>query len=148
MKLKTQITNLQYFLSGQKVVSDKDFVKSLKLKNGDYLEIETWKERNVGFHRKYFALINCTINHLPENMTDEFRNIDNLRRYVTILTGRFDLVPSLKGDPIPQAHSISFRTMDNEAFEHLYKESLHIILKHFLKGMDVKDFENDILNFF
>jgi len=132
MKIIAKIKERQYFLSGIETEGD-NFKKSLKLIEGDNIQIEVWKERNINFHKKYFALIKCTIHHMPEAISYEFRNIDNLRKYVTILTGRFDLIPSLKGDPIPEAHSISFKSMDNEAFESLYSDSLYIILKHFFK---------------
>ena len=50
-------------------------IKSLKVKDGEMVKIEHWKERNVGFHRKYFALLNCTIYHLPEkSVFDRFRD--------------------------------------------------------------------------
>ena len=56
-------------------VSDSDFRKILKLKDGDIFKGEKWRDRNVMFHRKYFALLNCTINHLPESQEfDRFRN--------------------------------------------------------------------------
>ncbi|MFA5300292.1 MAG: DUF1367 family protein [Lutibacter sp.] len=147
MIFKAQITNIEFFASGLQSCSDNDFKKLLKMKEGDYIEVETWKERNINFHKKYFALMNCTINHLPESFDVEFKSLDNLRKYVTICTGRFDLLPSLKGQPIPVAHSISFKNMDEAEFSDLYSDSLNVILKHFLKDISKEDFENDILNF-
>lgn len=127
--------------------TDDDFKKSQKVDFGGVVEVEVWKQRNVQLHRKYFAFLNCTLYHMPESVPDEFRNIDNLRRYITINTGRYDLVPSLKGKPIPQAKSISFKNMDDEDFKKLYSDSIDFVLKYFLKGISLEEFKNDILNF-
>lgn len=128
-------------------VSDSDYTKILKLKDGDVLEVKTWSQRNYSFLRKYFALMNTSIHHLPESFDQEFHNLDNFRKYVTILTGRYKLIPSLKGEPIPEADSISFDKMDQEEFNKLYSDSLNVILKYFLKGISQEEFEKDIMNF-
>jgi len=149
MKAKLQIKNLEFFMTGISAINDDNFKKLLKLDEGDYCEIETWKERNIDFHRKYFALLNCTINHLPENLMVDFGHIDKIRKYIMILIGEFDVIPTLKEDsnPIPQARSISFKSMDNNKFSEIYSKSLDVILKHFLKDISMEDFERDILNF-
>ena len=65
--------------------TDEDFKNWLKLKDGDYCEIETWKERNVTNHRRFFALLNRTIYLLPEEPEfDKLRNIE----YIPITTMR------------------------------------------------------------
>lgn len=147
MEFKVQITSIEYFLSGIKVINDRDYKKLCKLNENEFLDIKTWKERNILFHKKYFALMNASIYHLPEYIDQEFHNIDNFRKYVTILTGRFNLIPSLKGESIPEAHSIKFDKIDDEEFKSLYSDSINVILKYFLKDISKEDFENDILNF-
>lgn len=147
MNFKAQIKNVESFRGSIQTLIESDYKKLFKLENNDYIHIETWKERNVQFLRKYFALMKCVIYHLPESVADEFHNIDNIRRYITINTGRYDLIPSLTGEPIPQAKSISFKNMDEDEFNSLYQDSLNIILKYFLKDISLEDFELDIQNF-
>ena len=148
MNIKFKIINLEYFSQGVEFITDEDYKKSFKLKEGDNINCETWKERNIQFLRKYFALINCTLYHLPESIDEEFKNIDNLRKYITIASGRYKLIPSLKGDPIPEAQSISFKNMDEEEFQNLYNDTLNVIMKYFLKHIKLVDFEMDIMNFY
>lgn len=143
MKYLVQVEQNTY-----KPVSDDDFRKSLRVKDGDYLMVETWKERNVKFLRKYFALLNCTINHLPENIDfDRYRNVDSLRKEIMIQNGRFKIMTTLGGKAWYEPDSINFKSMDEEKFEQVYKEAIDTILKYFIKHISREDFENDILNF-
>lgn len=129
-------------------VSDEDYRKMLKLKTGDFLKIETWKGRNVNFHRKFFALINCAVNHLPEDSQfDRFRNVEYLRKYLMICTGNCEVIIGFSGKESYIPNSISFKSMDEEAFSKIYSSCLDAILKYFLKHLSQEDFEKDILNF-
>ncbi len=146
MKLFVKIENIDnYQLSP---ISDDDYRKMLKLKSGDHLMIETWKERNIKFHRKFFAMLNCAINHLPEDeQYDRFRNLEYFRKYLMIITGNCEVLIGLTGKENYIPMSISFKSMDNYSFEVIYSGCLSAILKHFLKHISLEDFENDILNF-
>ena len=129
-------------------VSNDDYRKSLKVKDGDYVMIDTWKERNIRFHRKYFALLNCAINHLPEDSDyDRYRNVDTLRKEIMLQNGRYKIYETLGGKTTYEADSISFKSMDEEKFSEVYNEAVDTILKYFLKHISKEDFENDILNF-
>lgn len=132
----------------QEPVTDEDFKKSLKIKEGDFLTVETWKERNVEFHKKYFALLKCAINIFPEDEAfDPYRNLDSLRKEIMLQNNRFDTHETLGGKKSYIPHSISFRSMDNEKFEEIYSEALDTLLKHFLKFVSREDFEQHIMDF-
>jgi len=129
-------------------VIEDDFKKFLKLKPGDRGTFETWKERNVNFHRKYFALLKHCIYHMPEDENfDRFRNIESLRREIMLQNGRFDIHTTLGNKIHYVIHSISFKSMDNEEFEKVYAEALNTILKRFLKNISQEDFESDLIGF-
>jgi hypothetical protein len=147
MDFKAQISDLEAFKGSLSSMTDSGFKRLSKLSQNDFVEIKTWKERDVLMLRKYFALIKCTIYHLPESFDVEFSNIDNLRKYLMILIGEYYMIPSLKGGYIPQAKSIAFQNMDEEEFKRIYNATLDCILKHFLKDIDQVDFELDILRF-
>lgn len=143
---------MKYFVKvvngDQMPISNDDYRKSLKVKDNDFLCIETWKDRNIQYHRKYFALLNCCINHLPEDeQFDRFRNVDSLRHEIMYQNGRFKIHRTLGGKESYEPHSISFKSMDNIKFEEIYNEAINTILKYFLKHISKEDFENDILNF-
>jgi len=130
-------------------ISDSDFKKSLKLKAGDHIKIETWKERNILFHRKFFGLLNCTINLLSEaEKFDKLRNIDYLRKELMVLIGEVDFRFTMTGEKCIEVRSISFKSMDNEKFEHIYTLSLNAILKHYLQDISIEDFESQIIHFY
>jgi len=128
--------------------TDEDFKNWLKLKDGDYCEIETWKERNVTNHRRFFALLNRTIYLLPEEPEfDKLRNIDYLRKEILILIGEVDVHISMDGTMYMQPKSISFRSMDDVEFNRIYHLCTGKIVNTFLKYISLEDFETYILKF-
>ncbi len=124
------------------------FKKSLKLKPNDYIRIEKWQERNVNFHRKFFAFLNTVIYFLPEDEKyDRFRNIDYLRYELMIMIGEVNIHLTMVGEQILRPKSLSFKSMDNEQFEQVYSLSVDMALKYFLHDISKEDFEKHILNF-
>jgi hypothetical protein len=124
------------------------FKKSLKLKTGDFIKIETWKERNINFHRKYFAFLNTVIYFLPEDaIYDKLRNIDYLRGEIMILVGEVDIRISMDGKENFWPKSINFKSMDEEQFEKVYSMSIDAALKYYLKDISLENFEKYLLNF-
>jgi hypothetical protein len=124
------------------------FKKSLKLHPGDFIRIETWKKRNILFHRKFFAFLNTVIYFLPEDEKyDRFRNIDYLREELMIIIGEVDIHIRFDGEQHLKAKSISFKSMDNEKFEHVYSLCIDAVLKYFLHNISKDNFEKYLLNF-
>jgi len=129
-------------------VGVESFKKSLKLKEGDFVRIETWKERNILLHRKYFAFLNTVIYFLPEDSKfDKLRNIDYLRKEIMLLIGEVDLHVSMDGTQHMTPKSLSFKSMDESEFERVYRESVTAALKYFLLDIELSDFEAYIINF-
>ena len=127
---------------------DEDFKNWLKLKDGDYCEIETWTERNVTNHRRFFALLNRTIYLLPEEPEyDKLRNIEYLRKELMILIGQVDTHITMKGELILIPKSISFKSMDDVEFNRIYHLCTEKIVNTFLKDISLEDFETYILKF-
>lgn len=148
MKFKFKVKDIDKFRDSVEFITDKDFVVGLKLKEAQYISSETWKERNINFHRKFFAFINATIHLLPEDQKyDKLRNPDYLRRKLMIMIGEVDSIYDMNGVEHLQARSISFKSMDDEKFGFIYKACIDATLKYFLHGISMKDFENTIANF-
>lgn len=129
-------------------VDSDDFRKSLKIENGEVVRVEYWKKRNYEFHKKYFALLQCTIYHLPEDTAwDRWRDIEPLRKETLRLIGHYTEYTTIDGTIQQIPDSIDFKSVDNEEFERIYQRSIDVILKYFLKNISKEDFEESILGF-
>ena len=138
MEFKFRILNADKFRECVGFDTDKDFVKSLKLKDDQHISAEIWRERNILLHRKFFAFLNAVIYLLPEE-----KKYDSLRNII----GEVDEIIGMDGQVHLQAKSISFKSMDEEKFSPIYKSCVDATLKHFLHWISIKDFENTIANF-
>jgi len=131
-----------------KNTAEKDYAKFLKIKPGNIGRFTSWKERNILFHRKFFALIQYAIYHLPEDdFYDKWRNEKSMRTEIMFQNGRFDIHETIGGKKSYVPRSISFKSMDNEEFEKIYKEAFDTIMKHFLKGISLEEFQNGLAGF-
>lgn len=147
MEFKAQIKNVEKFKESLQTNSD-EYKYLLRLTDGNFVSIKTWKDRNVMFLRKFFAFLNAVIYLLPENSKyDRLRNKEYLRKQLMIITGNCDIVYDLKGKEHLQAHSISFESMDEVKFQEVYSSCVNAALKYYLHWISIKDFENTIANF-
>jgi hypothetical protein len=148
MKLHAKIEDVKLFLKSVLIETDEDYKNSFKLKDGDYIEIETWKERNITNHRRFFALLLRTIYLLPEDSEfDKLRNIEYLRKELMILIGEVNTHITMKGEMILIPKSISFKTMDDVEFNRIYHLCTEKIVNTYLKHISLEDFETYILKF-
>jgi len=123
------------------VDTDEDFKQSLKLKVGDYVNIEVWKERSIVNHRKFFALLNRTIYLLPEGPEyEKLRNIEYLRKELMILIGNVDTHVTMKGEMILIPKSINFQQMDDVEFNRIYFLCTQAIINTYLKHITLEQF--------
>ena len=116
-----------------------DFDSKRKLKIGETYECEIKNPRNIGFHRRFFALINLAHENCSLDMP-----IDAFRRYLTIKAGYFDAYDTPKG-VFYDAKSISFGSMSQDEFENLYSRVLDKVIE--LIGSTESDIEKELINF-
>jgi len=148
MELKCTIKNIDAFRDSVDFVEFDGFKKSLKLNDGDCLNIDIWKERNVDFHRKFFAFLNACIYLFPEEEEyDRLRNVNYLRKKLMIMIGEADVIYDMTGKEHLQARSISFKSMDDVEFSRIYSMCIDAMLKHILHWISMEDFEKTIANF-
>ena len=102
--------------------SDDDKLKASKLMQGETYEIEIRKSRNIKFHRKYFALLNMTL----ENQ-EIFNNLEELRYYLIMKAGYYKKVDTGTGI-MYYPKSISFANMDQIEFDELYSKTIDVII--------------------
>lgn len=146
MKIFIKIIDIDKFIEAVDTVGFNERKKLFKLGQMDVLEAITWKQRDIVKHKRYFALMNCTLNHLPE--TTYLSDIETLRKTVQICIGNCDIAFNMNGDKQLQSRSISFKGMDQVAFDELYTKSLNYISKVLLSHISYEDFTRDILNFY
>jgi len=107
---------------------------------GDEVELEHIAKRNVGFHRKFFAIIKLTFDN-----QDYTENIDIFREIVTIHAGHFHFIELIDGTKAKRANSISFPSMEQYEFEDVYSDVFNVCLK--ILGCKSEELEKELLRF-
>ena len=125
-----------------------DYENLKKIASGSLVTIDDKDVRNIMHHRKFFALLNLVVHHLPENLSERLLNVDFLLHELKIRLGHYDLYVTPKGNQQYKPRSISFQSMGQSKFEEFYSQAIDVILKHYLKGWDAEQIEKEILNFF
>ena len=123
---------------------DEDHETLKKIKMGEAIEVSWTKLRSVKNNGRFHAMLNCTIQNMPESIPDRFSNKEYLRGELLIQTGYCEWRTSLGGNPYPIPKSMRFDSMDEVEFDVLYSLVSAFILKHFLPGLDEKTFEKNI----
>jgi hypothetical protein len=113
---------------------DSDYETLKKIKVGVTVSCEIKQPRNIGFHRKFFALINLVF----ENQ-EYYENIDHLRKELTKAAGYYDTYHNHKGTLCYEARSIKFGSMKQEEFEVLYQRFLD-------KVEEIFQFDSELIN--
>lgn len=72
--------------------------------------------RSPGHHRLFFAKLQSLLAR-----TEEFTKLDDLRRWLTLGAGYFDMIPGLDGKPQAIPRSIDFDAMDEIDFAELHR---------------------------
>lgn len=128
---------------------DADYDEKKKLKIGEVYKANITKERNVDFHRKYFALMNCAWAYLNEKETEFFHGSqDSFRKTVQVAAGFYTPIFSIKrGEWIEEPKSISFDKMDEFEFRDLYEKVKTVLYNVFLKSVSIEEFERNLINF-
>lgn len=128
---------------------DSDYDEKKKLKIGQAYRADIRLARNLQFHRKYFALINCAWEYLDEKARKFYgENRDGFRKTLEIAAGWYEPVYDLqKRDFIHAPRSISFSSMRADQFEQLYSRVKDVLFLSYLKGVDAEEFEKNLMNF-
>ena len=124
-----------------------DYDNASKISVGETVKASITKPRNVQFHKKYFAMIERIHHCMDEGMEKVYPQPENVRYVIMILIGEFEIIILPDGTQNKKPKSISFASMDDLKFEEIYSKSLDAGLKYFLKDMDEKEFEREILGF-
>ena len=111
------------------------------IEQGAIVSCEVKSPRNIGLHRKFFAMLNIAY----ENRQDfEQMSFDNFRREIIARAGFYDMHVNFKGMPVYQAKSISFAKMKQEEFEEVYSRCIDVVLEYVLCDMKSEELKNAV----
>ncbi len=103
-----------------------------RLGNGQLVEIEIRRPRNIRFHRLYFALVTLVWEQLdetryptPEDLHEAIKIAAGLRRRIVLPDGTIGFIPG----------SIAFHKMDDTEFSAFFDRVCNLVAKHFLPGV-------------
>ena len=133
---------------GLKPLYDADFDERKKLRVGETYKATITIPRNLAFHRKYFALINCAWEYLTEAQQAPFVNIEQFRKHLEVAAGWYEQWYSPDYNlhlRIPK--SISFSKMSGDEFSELYKRIKDVLFTHFLTNISEEEFTKNLINF-
>ena len=144
MKIKLMCTP-----SGLKPMYDDDYDEKKRLKVGTVYEATIKEMRNLGFHKKYFSLINLAWEYLTEEQRAFFKeNVEVFRKTVEISAGHCDMVYSIARQSwleIPK--SIAFDKLSESDFENLYNKVKDVIFLTFIPEVNKEQFEYILKDF-
>lgn len=121
---------------------DSDLDEKKKLKLGETYEMtpKIWKERNLQFHKKFFALLNLGFDNTKMIGFD----LKGYRSYITMKAGYADVYQTPRGlMALPK--SIAFDKMDDTEFQSLYNSAIQVIIDDI--GATREDIEQNLINF-
>lgn len=141
--------NLLNTAQGLKPLYDADYDEKKKLRVGVVYRATIRQPRNIDFHRKYFALINCAWEYQPEAVQEFFKNnVELFRKTVQMSAGFCERIYSIERQEwVDIPTSISFSSMDETTFQELYSKVFDVILQVFLKHITPEEFNNNLINF-
>jgi hypothetical protein len=115
------------------------------LKVGTDVKVRVSRPRNIKFHHKFFALLQLTLDNLPEKLQADkgIYSLESLLAALKIDLGYFT-TSKINGCEVVKLCSISFASMSQQDFERFYDLSITCILNNYLRGTNRKDLEQEV----
>jgi hypothetical protein len=129
--------------------SENDVATVAHIKIGEWVKCAMTRPRNIKFFRKWWTLVEYAYEHWEPAQLDDpkwkgvipEKNKNRFRKDLTILAGHYEAFYRVDGSVRVEAKSISFASMDEEAFEQFYSTCVDVVLKHILKNYTRDDLE-------
>lgn len=120
-----------------------NFASSLKHKEIVYFEEK--KDRDLRFHRAYFALINYIYSWLPANFKIEVPEKD-FYKWLKILLKQYSVIYTFKdGRQLIEIESISFGRMSQKTFVNYVRDQLPLIYENVIRALFSEEEANAII---
>lgn len=104
------------------------------------------RPRNIGHHRKFFALLRLVADNLPEEL-EMLQNTTLLLDEIKFQLGHFEMRKNIDGNPYYVVKSINFGSMDQTEFNDFYSRTIDVVLKYLLKGSDRDDIMREVIEY-
>lgn len=114
-----------------------------KIGNGQLVQVEIKRPRNLAHHRKFWALMSLVHDNLDH---DRYPTVEDLVAAVKLLTGHRRLIELPGGEHCFIPDSIAFRNLDQAGFEQFYDRVLDLIAKRFLPGVTSEELRAEVEN--
>ena len=105
---------------------------------GEVLTVEVKRPRNLAFHRKLFAMLNIVL----ENQ-NHFKSVDDLLELTKLRTGHCHTVETKYGQ-VKITDSISFASMDQDAFADFYNRACAWVIDEVIPGLSQQDLDDEV----
>jgi len=120
-----------------------------KLKTGQGVKVTIKRMRNLGHHRKMFALLNLAY-EAWEPAVQQYKgeavakNFESFRNDVVVLAGYGEASYNFRGEIRVRAKSMAFGSMSQDEFEKLYSAVIDVVLTRILTQYTRDDLDNVI----
>ena len=101
----------------------------MKIPAGQDVTVDVIRTRNIGHHRKFFALVKQSF-----EMQEQFTTMKQWRAIITVAAGYCDIVAGSDNKMIAVPQSISFANMDQTEFDDFYKDIIDIICERYINA--------------
>lgn len=133
---------------GLKPLYDEDFEEKKRLRIGQTYRAKVSVPRNIQFHRKYWAMLNCAWDLLTEKQRDFFGSKESFRKTLQVAAGHCERMFHLRlREWVEVPKSIAFDKMNGDEFEELYKGVREVLFTVFLKHITIEQFEEILINY-
>lgn len=117
-----------------------------KLKLGQGVRVTIKRVRNLGHHKKFFALLNLAYEAWePTEQTYKgqvvAKNFDQFRNDLVVLAGHGDASYNFRGEVRVRAKSLAFGNMSQDEFEGLYQSVVQVVLSKILTNYTREDLD-------
>ena len=101
---------------------------------------EVTRPRNLGHHKKLFALLKI----IRDNQ-DFYKTTDDVLDALKVATGHWYPMKTQTGQTVAKTKSIAFAKMDQIAFNEFWDAVVSVVVTRFLPGVNRDDLEAEIL---
>lgn len=112
-----------------------------KIGQGEVIEVEIKRRRNIKHHRMYWALITLVWQNMDG---DRYPTAEDLHAAVKIAAGLRTTIVLPNGDVGYIPGSTAFHKMDQTAFDAFYDRVCDLIAKHFLPGVTSAELKREV----
>lgn len=129
-------------------LDDIDAERKARLRLGSDVKVTITRPRNIGFHRKFFALLTLALQNMPESIArrNGIFSVESMLNSVKVDLGHYDVV-RLAGRELIKPRSISFASMSDDEFQKFYDLTVTDVLNNYLKGTNREDLIQEVEQF-